>query len=139
MRTLNQAIADRKAEKAEAAERERIKRERERREQEAREQEAARLMREYVEEVYDVDLGDLAFEAFLVAGTFRISVKVPGGRVGLINSVGMGDGEVRIYEHLRRDRPMWRGVRRPGEYYKDYANFIDAVIFVTKGEVENGE
>jgi hypothetical protein len=130
MRTLEQAIAERMAEKAEAERKRALAAEKERREIAAKELWAANLMREFLEEVYDVELDSLTFVARVAGSGFEISVDLPGGQARLLNDMYVANGEVRVYPLRVTDSMVWRACQHPDNYYVDRRNFLDAIIYL---------
>jgi hypothetical protein len=128
MRTLDDALQERRDEK-EREQREQIeKRRREEREQKEREQRAVERFKVWLSDRYGFDAGSLnasACEYLSGRDHFTITVKIYGGKVESKTSFSCESGTMKSGE-------LWHAVY--SDYYYDYHNFFDAVLYVQESE-----
>jgi hypothetical protein len=140
MRTLDQAIAERVAEKQKRARllaQEAEDRERQIRETETR---ATELFATLIERRYDLAPGSIQFRAkAAVDGTFSLSAHVGPSDdndvayIELLNPVAIGPDETVIIRNVgAADGSCWKACH--GGYFYNYTDLIDAVLYARGGQ-----
>ena len=138
MRTLEEAIADRKTENDRAAARAAEKRHQENLERQRQQQRVATLMQAYIEETYDIEWPDTLYPITAIRmhpGSFSVAIPLyTGSRVELVNPVQLHEEQedpLVIMQLRHTSGAEWKASR--DGLYMTYTNFLDALMYA-KGE-----